>query len=142
MIVPTVIALGSVPRTRMMSPTFNVGTMLSDETTMRGDSVRSTILRTSTLPYVAANRTRTSRITLAAGFFLKNLTAPDIVSVGNMIAAENIVSIDIAFELWRLGISCLSLNDPRQFEGGSFACLKEVYSTFSDLVDSASASFF
>jgi hypothetical protein len=39
MIIPVVIVLGSTPRTMMMSPTFKVGIMLPEETTINGESV-------------------------------------------------------------------------------------------------------
>jgi hypothetical protein len=56
-----------------MSPTFNLGIMLPEETTINGDSVFRATRSAATLPYVTAKRMTTSSITRAVGFFLNSL---------------------------------------------------------------------
>jgi hypothetical protein len=62
-----------------MSPTFNVGIMLPEETTINGDSVVRATRKAATLPYVTTNRMTTRSITRAVGFFLNSLIVFEIV---------------------------------------------------------------
>ncbi len=61
-----------------MSPTFNLGIILPEETTINGDSVFRANRKAATLPYVTTNSMITSSMTRAVGFFLTSLTVFEI----------------------------------------------------------------